>query len=461
MNTLRSSVGRHGPAWRPIALLVALILASVGLIAVPAFGEDGPHPDISNLPSEGVLRLHLDDVGGAPEDYFLYEEWDGTDSYDPTATASFAAPPSIQQIGPDIRCELIRSAAVNGPLANLSSVDGGNVGIFDDLIGIRFGGSRATDCSRVNVGEGALSLSLVDDLADLEIDYAEIDVEAKQNVVISMQPWLGGARLGNPMEALNCMAQDCGADSGGTDNFRIIVAVAGSTPANLASSDPTNPAAADVVIPSPADRLDFFVTSASGEFSLGGGQDNTPRAPLGDFLHTDDSLFHLTDIQSLECGVPAELGDEELGGTYTLQGCLGFKTITFVADRDENEVIITNVGDGPEGAYSVESWTFLPAPVGSQLFYDDGFSDGTTTEFPALFCLDDPRVDPDWPGDLTPEDYLPPNPGTDQEDGLHTTCIIEEMRTTSGQMDFGEGPETSIIAEFLLLSIGDAGRSFR
>lgn len=434
MSALKSLADGRQWLMRLITVGSVLALVSIGLVAVPALGtHPAGHPNISDLPNEGVLRLHLGDT-----DYFEFQIWNGSD-YESTV------PAQQQDIGPPIRCELKGSAAVDGPLAALSSVDGHNVGLTGDDLGLRQNGSRGTPCGQVDISEGALSIALTGDLADKEMDYAEIDIEGKHDVAVSYQLYLDGAKVGALQQAFNCEDDtDCGPDSADGDNFRVIVA--------------------DAVF----DRIDLIVTSTGGgEFSLNGGADGTEPGPLGDFLHTNDSLFHITDVENVTCNAAATpLGEEGgLQGTFFLANCgdATGKPIAFEADTANNEVTITNVGGGIPGAYTLETWTFLPVPTTAVLRYDDG--DG---EFLAQFCLIDPR-NPDGitvPDGIDTDTVLPLNEQTGSDpDDRHTTCIIVEARTTVGQVDFGtdESPDikTAIKADFVLFSNGDASRRFR
>jgi|GEM_PF-2202704 len=428
MSALKSLADGRQWLMRVVTLGSVLALISIGLVTVPALGTHlipPVHPNISDLPNEGVLRLHLGDT-----DYFEFQIWNGSE-YESTV------PAQLQDIGPPIRCELKGSAAVDGPVAALSSVDGHNVGLNGDDVGLRKNGSRGTPCGQVDLSEGAISITLAGDLADKEMDYAEIDIEGKHDVAVSYQLYLGGVQVGGLQQAFNCEDDtDCGPDSSDGDNFRVIVA--------------------DAVF----DRIDLIVTSTEGgEFSINGGADGTEPGPLGDFLHTNDSLFHITDVENVTCNTAATPLGEEGGpqGTFFLANCGGAtgKSIAFEADTANNEVTITNVGAGIPGAYTLETWTFLPVPTTAVLRYDDG--DG---EFLAQFCLIDPR-NPDGitvPDGIDTDTVLPLNEQTmfDPND-RHTTCVVQETKTTLGQFDFGTGIE----AEFILFSTGDASRSYR
>ena len=163
MSALKSLADGRQWLMRVVTLGSVLALISIGLVTVPALGTHlipPVHPNISDLPNEGVLRLHLGDT-----DYFEFQIWNGSE-YESTV------PAQLQDIGPPIRCELKGSTAVE--VAALSSVDGHNVGLNGDDVGLRKNGSRGTPCGQVDLSEGAISITLAGDLADMEMDYAEI-----------------------------------------------------------------------------------------------------------------------------------------------------------------------------------------------------------------------------------------------------------------------------------------------
>ena len=65
MSTWKSLADGRQWLMRLITVGSVLALVSIGLVAVPALGTHPTppeHPSISDLPNEGVLRLHLGDT---------------------------------------------------------------------------------------------------------------------------------------------------------------------------------------------------------------------------------------------------------------------------------------------------------------------------------------------------------------------------------------------------------------
>lgn len=432
------SVNRRGARLkRAVIVMASTALVAVGLVAVPALGQDGEHPDLSDFPNDGVLRLHM----GA-DDFFQYQAWDpGTETY--------LAPSSTQPVGPAVRCEV----DVSGPLVNLDSA--GSIGEFDNYLGIRVRGARGIGCSRVDLSEGPISLSLTGTLGDKLIDYAEIDIEGKQNVVLGARAYIGNVPVGETQTVLDCERSDCGPDNDGTDNFRIVLEVDG--------QDGADGADGTFSFPSPFNRVDLMVLEGGGEFSLGGGTENSIRGPLGSFLHTDDTLFHLTEVDVLECGEETDFSGQGVEGTVLLANCDGAKLVFFTSqpvdagDGDVDEVSYGNVGGGIEGSYTLERWIFdnvpehstdtdwPPSPAGDdpRLWYNDDPLQDPDNDRVAPFCDTDPRSGPFQIDDGE-------DPGSILPDG-HTTCIIVDQRTVT----------SSVEGDFILFSIGDPKRGFR
>jgi hypothetical protein len=193
--------------------------------------------------------------------------------------------------------------------------------------------------------------------------------------------------------------------------------------------------------------------------SVGSGQDVTDI----DFTDTVEGA------ETVTCGDTTNFdNDSGLTGSVFLQGCEGTKVVQFATDPDlldeegdlVNEVTYDTVGEGVEGGYALEFWSFpfVPAPapgVDVFLYYDDGLG-----EFVAPFCLDDPRdTETTVPDGLNPDVYLPLNGETTEDpEDRHTTCIIMDRRTTKpGQ----NGGVPDVQGDFWLFSVGDPGRGFR
>ena len=84
MSALTSLAGGRQWLMRVVTLGTVLALISIGLVTVPALGTHlipPVHPNISDLPNEGVLRLHLGDT-----DYFEFQIWNGSE-YESTVPA--------------------------------------------------------------------------------------------------------------------------------------------------------------------------------------------------------------------------------------------------------------------------------------------------------------------------------------------------------------------------------------
>ena len=253
--------------------------------------------------------------------------------------------------------------------------------------------------------------------------------------------YLDGIAVGIPIRVVNCeIDADCGPDSADEDNFRVVFAVSG----HVGSDVPVDAFEVDSVF----DRIDFVVASTdSGDFSLAGGADGTAPGPLGKFLDVGDSIFHITNVINLSCDGDTPFGDQSdggLGGTVFLGNCDDDKAVTFLADVGGNSVTINNVGTADPETYTLEFWTFLPAPTTANLFYNDGDGDRQ-----AGFCLSDPRdTTTTVPDGINLSDVLP---------GTHTTCIVQETRATVG----AAGGPAVLRGDFILFSTGDASRAFR
>ena len=229
-------------------------------------------PRGTGLPDEGVLRLHL----GADGDYFRY---DAHNTVPPGGAYGVGTPRYITSSGCTASTEAGEASLFAFPAS--SKV----VGLRDHELGIKSSGSS---CGSVEQNEGGVAIQLAGTLATKEIDYFEVDIELKQTVTVTAEKFLGTTSVGSV--SISCTpGADCGNDSSAGDNFRWVHVAA-----------------------VPFNKIVFRVTSTNnGNFSLGGGFDGTPAAPvpsLGDTLTTTDSLFHITDLTVINCGGSSTTG---------------------------------------------------------------------------------------------------------------------------------------------------------
>jgi hypothetical protein len=275
MSEVRGST-RGSRAWR-----FASGVAMLGLLTLTAGGSRtaATEPAPFTPPEIGVLRLH---TGAA--DYFRFDAADGAGGYTAGTPSTFTA----------------SSCVLSGP-ADLAAVSvvlpatRGQVGFVDDGLGIKAKGEgNGQPCGRVDGLGQALALDLSGSLADLEVDYAELDIEGKFDVVVVADLYLDGDLVG--FETLGTGSHsDSGPDSADGDNYRWRI-----------------PAEGTAIF----DRLVLRVdpSTPGGGFSLHGGADGTAAIPAGDgglggLLGTNDSLFHVTDIDGvLDCGDQATAG---------------------------------------------------------------------------------------------------------------------------------------------------------
>ena len=289
--------------------LVPLVLVlSFGLVlgnVTPAAGD--PSGTVGTLQDAGVLRLRL---APGSQDSFKYE---------PPApgSASTQAIPT-----PQTGCAL--SPAASAALVSFSATGNGNAspGFVADAMGVKTGGSTGQPCGQIS-GTEKLTMNLGGDLDGLLIDFAEIDLELKQQGAVTITGYVVKnnvpTQVGAP-QTYSSVGPDSGPDSGDNDNYRVRFPKSGTTAVN---------------------RLVFSVGSA-GSGSLEGGADGTTPCDgfqsngttpdpneagcqtfsLGKTLSdpapdpqpgTTDSLFHLVAADGiLDCGdtAPTEGGED-------------------------------------------------------------------------------------------------------------------------------------------------------
>lgn len=268
---------------------VAIVLTSVGFT-----GQAVGQPSGVSI-EQGVLRLHL----GPDSDYFRFDPADGSGGFSVGTTQPVGPPAGNCQIG------------VNGPLVSLTP-NAGSIGIFDDALGVRNGGSQGTPCGQLNNTEN-MTLALVDDpsrsddeLAGMAVDFAEIDVEIKFDAMLKAELSLGG--VSPEAVVLDCTpaGSDCGRDSGDGDNFRWLLRRSDGENFNqiVFSLIPTQPNAA-ASLEGGADGTAACATSSCDP-------DNPSGVPsLGEMLGTTDSLFHIVQEfdGTLDCGQTVTAGN--------------------------------------------------------------------------------------------------------------------------------------------------------
>jgi hypothetical protein len=228
----------------------------------------------------GVVRLHL----GA-SDYFRFDAPNGAGGY----TAGAPAPITSSNC-----------LATTSGVMTLSPIPAtGKVGLVSDSIGVKGKGEgTGQPCGRADGPDQGLVVKLAASLGGKKIDYAELDLEGKFDVVVRIDLYLNGTKVGTTAQGFG-VHSDSGPDSADGDNQRSYV----STGTGVVFDEL---------------RLSVDPSTPTGAFSLEGGSDGTAAQPggLGALLGTTDSLFHLVDGEGiLGCNDPSVTS----GGTDTPQ----------------------------------------------------------------------------------------------------------------------------------------------
>jgi hypothetical protein len=417
------------------------VAAAISLLMVPALG-DGP------ITSEvGVLRLHLDSDG----DKLIF---------DPTAAGS-----NQTQTLTAPGCKLTSTGvslvgfAASATQTNKSPFPG----LKDHRIGVgQNGEGNGEPCARINRDLGqTLTLSLTGALQGQVVGYAEIDLGFKFDGDAILQLFRSGAQVGPDIMVPCSGASDCGPDSGGADNERVILWLdpADNPPPGHWQEFQIN-GVFDTIVIKPG------TAAPSGVVSLEGGFNGSPAGPVGGLLGTDDTLFRVVDAfdGEIDCGGdPTVLG----GGNATFSVIRGFDTEVLATDPDkckgpddgllfefdsgteDGELFIDfvtePVDENPATVFAqfleVITWTFTGPPDVQHLTldYDDHVGAGRR-EMP--WCEMDPRVGGGLPQPpVNPTDYLP--------DG-HTSCLIDVHSYVS--------PEGTFTTVHTIYNIGDGKR---
>jgi len=304
-------VARHRKLLVPI-VAAALAFGATVLPATTATADEHDEPTPINVQSEkGVLRLHVDHPKRA-NGHFRFDAKNSGGGYTVGSEQSFSANNTCA-------INLASTPALGGltgvqspgadPSAAVVGVSKGGIGVIDPS------GSTGVLCGRVDSTQ-ELRLKLGGFFASGDaIDYAELDIEGKQNVTVVASAYRGGELVDiNPSETETTVelsdtdfgGNDNGSDNGSNDNARLVIGSLGST---------SNPLFDEI-------RLS---AESTGSFSLEGGADGTPFEPggLGASLSDErnDSVFRVvqrTEYDDGLCGDPVGPTDGEGTSTVTL-----------------------------------------------------------------------------------------------------------------------------------------------
>jgi hypothetical protein len=368
----------------------------------------------------GTLRLHLDSDGDRVV-------------FDPVA-----AGPNLVQTFSQSNCKLSSSgASLVGIVGSGTQVNKKPfAGLKDHRIGVgQTGEGNGEPCARINNDLGqALTLSLTGQLASQSIGYAEIDLGFKFNGDAVLQLKKGGpsGTLVDTVTVLCSGLSDCGPDSGGSDNERVILWL-----------DPDDE-------PIPGHWQSFQIDgvfdtivikpggdASSGVVSLEAGFQGAAPGPLGAELGTNDTLFSLVEAfdGEIDC-TETEILIEGEDATFQITrgfdidgGCKGPEDgllFTFDSGTEGDQLFVDFITEPVDAnantvAQFVEviTWRYDSPPdvpggddQDRTLFYDDHVGAG---ERVMPWCLKDPRVGGALPSPVNPATVLPTG---------HTSCLI-------------------------------------
>lgn len=340
--------------WVLVAIGLALAAAALpaGLASVPVTALP-----LDTLPEAGVLRLHL---GAAPQ-HWRYEPVSG--------------PSLTQQVGVSSGCRL---SPTTGALVSLTPTPAsGSVGLTTDGIGVRSAGEGGgVPCGRVDGDKGQqLRVSLNGPgLSGALADFMELDIEAKGDVIVVADLYLGGDPAGS-FELPTGASSDSGPDSADGDNYRFRVP--------SLDSDP-------VVF----DAFVLRTKTNAGSFSLAGGADGTAPDLLGADMGTSDSLIHLKEASGiLDCG---DSTGPVTGGDTTANFSRGqnanCEPIPYLLRVENDDVLVQKDLSGQAGANftMTVTWDAEAAPLDGGALSRQTFIDYTPEtpggEVPLLWC---------------------------------------------------------------------------
>jgi hypothetical protein len=411
---------KRGLRWS-LAGVVGLIVA-VGLLVIPALGDSPVMVEV------GTLRLHLNADGDRVV-------------FDPVAPG-----PNLVQTLSQSNCKLSSSGdSLVGIVGSGTQVNKKPyAGLKDHRIGVgQTGEGNGEPCARINRDLGqALTVNLTGALNGQSTSYAEIDLGFKFDGDAVLQLKKDGT-LVDTITVPCSGASDCGPDSGGIDNERVILFL---DPADDPGAGHWQSfaidGAFDTIVIKPG------TAASSGVVSLEGGFDGAPPGPLGSTLGTSDTLFQVVEAfdGEIDCGETTTLGG---GDDPTFQTTRGNDTdgnckgpvdgllFNFEAGEEGTRKFVDFVTDPVDGNpatvaqfLEVITWTFddPPAVPGEDQFrtlsYDDHVGAG---ERVMPWCLKDPRVGGVLPSPLNPATVLPVG---------HTSCLLESKSYVTLLGDF-------------------------
>ena len=258
--------------WGKVAALAATVGLSWASLAWWASAGAGSVTSPSGFPDGGFLRLHMDAAGT-----FFEADKPVGNTY---------AVDKVQPITVKGSCNV--SLASSPALATLSALGDRSptVGFVDNGLGVcSQGEGSGQPAGRVDAGfHQALVLNLGTGLAGRLIDEAELDIEAKFRGIVKADLGRAGTLVAT-VTLDTSTAPDSNPDAGARDNIRWQIA---GTP-----------------------LFDSITLRAdSGAFDLEAGADGTAPGPLGHTALNDtrDSLFHLVQGGTLNCGDTASVG---------------------------------------------------------------------------------------------------------------------------------------------------------
>jgi hypothetical protein len=401
--------------WRWPAAGIIGLLAAVSLFVIPAIGEGTVFGDV------GTLRLQMNNTD---LDRLVY---------DPLA----ADQPGLTQTLSQSNCKLASSGDSLMSIVGTSSfpIKKPAAGLRDHRIGVVQLLEHSELCARIDgiIGQ-RLTIGLTGSLAESDIGYAEIDLGFKHNGSAILEMRNDGAVVGTVTVACSSNA-NCGPDSGGDNNRRVILWTENAPPDGPWQSAQVTGGVFDTIVIKPGSN------SIKSSISLEAGFHGSPAGPLGTALGTGDTLFTIVEPfdGEIDCGGSTTLDGD--GSTYELnrgldtggdcKGPVNGLFFDFTSGTEGEELFVDLMIQPVEGSTQAQfleviTWN-LPSrpnvdggdPQHGTLSYDDHVGAGRRV---MPWCLIDPRVDGSLPGSLDPADVLPPAP---EGQPPHTSCLIE------------------------------------